>query len=103
MKLLSRIPSFLRNKYFIATICFTVWVLFFDKNDFFVQRERKAELGKLLQGKHYYQQEIEKERKFAEDLKHDAGTIEKFAREKYYMKRDNEDLFIINVAAEENK
>jgi cell division protein FtsB len=97
MKLLSHIPSFLRNKFFIATVCFGVWILFFDKNDFFVQQERRNELKALEQSKAYYQAEIKAERKFAQDLKTDPATIEKFAREKYGMKRDNEDLFLIQT------
>ncbi|MDB5197310.1 MAG: hypothetical protein JWP88_1681 [Flaviaesturariibacter sp.] len=95
MKLLSGIPSFLRNKFFIATTCFAVWLLFFDKNDFFVQRDRQQELKNLNQSKSWYTKQIAEERKFAEDLKHDPATIEKYAREKYGMKRDNEDLFLI--------
>ena len=95
MKLLSHIPPFLRNKFFIASVCFAAWLLFFDKNDFFVQRERQSELKALQKSKAYYTKEIAAERKFAQDLKHDPATIEKFAREKYGMKRDNEDLFLI--------
>ncbi|MCW3073100.1 MAG: hypothetical protein JWP69_169 [Flaviaesturariibacter sp.] len=97
MKLLTYIPSFLRNKFFIAALCFGVWILFFDKNDFFVQQERRNELNALEQSKAYYEKEIKAERKFAQDLKNDPATIEKFAREKYGMKRDNEDLFLIQA------
>jgi cell division protein FtsB len=97
MKLLSHIPSFLRNKFFIATVAFASWLLFFDRNDFFAQRERQAELTALQKSKAYYTKEIAAERKFAQDLKNDPATIEKFAREKYGMKRDNEDLFLIQT------
>jgi cell division protein FtsB len=45
----------------------------------------------------YFQKEIEKERKFSQELKTSAATIEKFAREKYMMKRDGEDLFLIQT------
>ncbi|GAB4092985.1 FtsB family cell division protein [Flaviaesturariibacter terrae] len=95
MSLLSRIPSFLRNKFFIAGVAFVLWLLFFDRNDFFVQRERRNELRSLQASKKQYQVQIDEERKFAENLRHDPATIERFARERYGMKRDNEDLFLV--------
>ena len=52
----------------------------------------------LKDSKAYYTQEIEKERRISEELQSDPTTIEKYAREKYMMKRDNEDLFIIQPA-----
>ena len=95
MKLLGRIPSFFRNKYFLATAGFVVWMLFFDHNDFFTQLERRGELKELRQSKQYYEKQIAENRKFSNDLQFNASAIEKYAREKYMMKRDNEDLFII--------
>ena len=95
MKLFSRIPSFLRNKFLLATIGFAVWMLFFDRNDFFTQMERKSELNELRQSKAYFEKQIAENRKFSKDLQFNASAIEKYAREKYLMKRDNEDLFII--------
>jgi cell division protein FtsB len=98
MKLFSYIPSFLKNKFLIASIVFTVWILFFDRNDILTQMDRKAELSALKESKGYYTQEIEKERKISEELQSDPSTIEKYAREKYLMKRDNEELFVIQAA-----
>jgi len=95
MKLLKRIPSFFRNKYFLATVSFVVWMLFFDHNDMFTQLERRSELNELKQSKQYYEKQIAENRKFSNDLQFNASAIEKYAREKYMMKRDNEDLFII--------
>lgn len=79
----------------IAALLFATWVIFFDKNDFFVQSKRRADLRQLQESKLYYQSEIELERQFSSDLKNNPAMIEKFAREEYLMKRDNEDLFII--------
>ncbi|RYY64411.1 MAG: septum formation initiator family protein [Chitinophagaceae bacterium] len=93
--MLRRIPSFLRNKFFIAGVAFVLWLLFFDRNDFFAQRERRRELRELQTSKKQYQDQIGKERQFAENLRNDPATIERFARERYGMKRDNEDLFLI--------
>ena len=100
MKVIRPVLSILRNKYLVATIAFAVWMLFFDKNDFFEQHERRQYLYKLQESKEYFTKEIEKERKFSQELKNNPAFIEKIAREKYLMKRDNEDLFIIEPAAE---
>ena len=95
MKLFRRIPSFLRNKYALSSIAFVVWMLFFDRNDVFTQMERKGELNELIQSKAYFEKQIAGNRKFSKDLQFNASAIEKYAREHYMMKRDNEDLFII--------
>ncbi|MBD0296660.1 MAG: septum formation initiator family protein [Flavisolibacter sp.] len=95
MKLLSRISFFLRNKYLLAGSAFIVWMLFFDRNDMMMQLERRNDLKELQESKEYYTNEIKKERQFLEDLKNNPAAIEKFAREQYRMKRDNEDIYLI--------
>ena len=95
MKLLNRIPSFLRNKYFITLTVFIVWISFFDHNDLLTQMERRSDLKALQQSKAYYQKQIAENQKFSKDLQFNAAAIEKYAREKYLMKKNNEDLFII--------
>lgn len=95
MKLLSTTFRFLRNKYLITTIAFLLWILFFDKNDFFAQKERRKELKELQQSKEYYTKQIAEIKQFSNDLRSNPAAIEKFAREKYKMKRDSEDLFIV--------
>lgn len=95
MKLLRNIPSFLRNKFLLASLFFLVWMLFFDRNDMFTQMERRSELDELRQSKQYFEKQIAENRKFSKDLQFNASAIEKYAREKYLMKRENEDLFII--------
>ena len=70
-------------------------MLFFDKNDFFSQQERSNELKELQQSKEYYTKELAAERKELEQLKTNPATLEKYAREKYLMKRENEDLFVL--------
>ena len=94
MKLLTQLPAWLRNKFFIAFAAFTVWMLFFDERDVFTMRHHRQELKQLQQSKKYYTDQINKEKTELENLK-SAATLEKYAREKYYMKRDNEDLFLI--------
>jgi len=95
MKLLTHIPSWLKSKYLISISVFAFIMLFFYKNDFFSQNERRNELRELQLSKEYYTRQIASERKELEQLKTDPATLEKYAREKYMMKRDNEDLYII--------
>jgi cell division protein DivIC len=95
MKLLTHVPVWLKNKYVIASITFLALILFFDPNDLFTQYNRTKELKELQQSKKYYSDQIDKEQKELDQLKNDPTTLEKYARENYYMKRDNEDLFII--------
>jgi len=88
----------LKSKYLITLIGFVVWMFFFDDRDVITTHFRHTrELKQLQQSKSYYQQEIASTREELEQLKANAATIEKYAREKYLMKRDNEDLFIIPV------
>jgi cell division protein DivIC len=95
MKLLNHIPAFLKNKYFIAITVFAVVMLFLDKNDVFTQFGRTKELKQLQQSRQHYTSQIAAEQKELQALKTNPATLEKYAREKYLMKRDNEELFII--------
>lgn len=92
---LGRLPSFLKNKYFIAGVSFVIWMLFFDPRDVFSQLEYTKELNELKTSKAFYQNEIAKEAAELEQLKTNPATLEKYAREKYLMKKDNEDLYIV--------
>lgn len=99
MKLLSHIPSFLKNKYLLTGAAFAVWLIFFDRNDLFTQHERGRELEALEKSKEYYSDQIAKERRSLEELQNNPAAIEKYAREQYGMKRDNEDVFVVVKAA----
>lgn len=101
MKLLTHIPAWLRSKYVIATGIFLAVILFFDKNDFFTRQARDKELDDLMESRAWYQKEIAAERSELERLKNNPATIEQYAREKYLMKKDNEDLYIIPEKARE--
>jgi cell division protein DivIC len=100
MRTAGKIFSILSNKYFIALAVFSVIILFTDHNNLFEQWDRKQELKELQARKAYYQEEIEKTKRELVDLSTNPAALEKYAREKFYMKRDNEDVFItdsINV------
>lgn len=96
MKIFSQIPSWLKSKYLITLLGFTIWMFFFDDRDVITTHFRHPrELKALQQSKTYYEEQIILTRKELNQLKLNAATIEKYAREKYFMKRDNEDLFIL--------
>lgn len=92
---MKKITSILSNKYLLAGLFFIVWMLFFDQRDYFQQKERMAELQKLEAKKKYYEEQIGKAKKELADLQNDPAALEKFARERYLMKRDGEDVYII--------
>lgn len=85
----------LKNKFFLVTIGMVVWLLYFDKNDVFTQFELISKCKKLNAEKTYYITEIEKNKKEIAELQTNKESLETFAREKYLMKRDNEDVFVI--------
>lgn len=90
------IHPLLKNKYVLTLGAFLVWMIFFDDRDVITTHfKHRNELKRLEEGKAYYQQEISKTRADLQELKSDPAILEKYAREKYRMKRDNEDLFII--------
>jgi cell division protein DivIC len=103
MKLLTHIPAWLKSKYFIATAVFAVILLFLDKNDIITQSDRSRQLQDLLTSKQYYTDQIAAEQAELDKMKTNPGTLEKYAREKYLMKRDNEDLYIIPESYTEGK
>jgi cell division protein FtsB len=95
MKFLNYVPAWLKNKYFLSTAGFVAWMLFFDPRDVFTQIEHRKELTELQASKAYYQAENQKQTAELEALKNNPVIVEKYAREKYLMKRDNEDIFIV--------
>jgi len=84
-----------KNKFVIATIAFLVWMLFFDRNDIASQYKYQSHLKNLKEEKEFYIKETATVKKDLEELTSNPARLQKFAREKYMMKRDNEDIFII--------
>jgi cell division protein DivIC len=100
---MKKITTILTNKYLVTSVFFIVWMLFFDQRDYFQLRDRQAELNKLEAKKRYYVREIEKTKKELEDLQHNPAALEKFAREHYLMKKDGEDIYIIEDSSDLKK
>jgi cell division protein DivIC len=95
MKVAKAIIRILRNKYLVSLSVFLLWLLFFDSRDIFTQMGKKAELNSLLESKQFYEQEITLAKKQLADIQNNAAALEKIAREQYKMKKDNEDLFLV--------
>ncbi|WP_290794497.1 FtsB family cell division protein [Flavihumibacter sp. UBA7668] len=94
--ILSHIPSYLKNKYLLAVLLFAVWMVFFDDRDVITTHFRyKKELRNLEESKEYYQQQIAETRAELQLLEKDPKTLERYARERYRMKKANEDVYII--------
>ena len=83
-----------KNLYVLIFVVFLIWMLFFDANSWLIHRELNADMDDLQVEKEYYQNEIDKDKKAIKQLSTEEG-IEKIAREKYYMKKENEDIYII--------
>jgi cell division protein FtsB len=85
----------LRNKYILTGTVFFIWLLFFDQNSLLERRKFSSELNELNEEKKYYIEKIGEDSKRLKELKTDNNNLEKFAREQYLMKKENEDIFII--------
>ena len=92
---MKRLINLFKNKFFLVTIAFVVWMIFFDKNDLFSQYQYHQQVKKLKQERDFYQKETAKVSKDLDELTSNPQKLEKFAREKYLMKKDNEDVFVI--------
>ena len=84
----------LKNIFVIITVIFAIWMLFIDSNSLIIHRELNEDISDLENEKEYYRKEIEKDNKAIKELSTEEG-IERLAREKYYMKKENEDIYII--------
>lgn len=94
-KIQQYIPGYLKNRYVLTLLLFLVWMLFFDSNDIISQVKLRMELNRLEKQQVFYRTKIKEIKASKEELLNDKATLEKFAREKYWMKKDDEDLFIV--------
>ncbi len=92
---IKRIPPFFRSFYFIASLLFFAWLLIFDSNDLITQMRLSSKEKELIERKDYYEEEIQVVKSDREALLNSEELLEKVAREKYLMKKEDEDVFII--------
>lgn len=84
----------LTNKYILTLSLFIIWMLFIDTNSWLIHHELNQDIEELEQNKQYYIKEIVKDKATFKTL-NDSVEIERFARENYFMKRPNEEVYII--------
>lgn len=94
-KILQKVLPKLKNKYILTFILFIIWLAFFDKNDFISQYSYRKQLHKLKTDEQYFTDEIKNNKEKLYELMSSQANLEKFAREKYLMKKDDEDIFVI--------
>ena len=87
--------KYIHNKYFYTGLAFVVWMVFFDSDNFIQQLKLNRKIKVLEHKKSFYQEEITKNQNAINALTFDTAKLEKYAREKYFMKKDNEDVFVI--------
>jgi cell division protein DivIC len=93
--MLKRLPPAFRNFYFVTGLLFLAWMIFLDSNDLINRFRLTAKLGSLEDEKEYYEEKIQEVEKDRAELMGTTELLEKFAREKYLMKKESEDVFII--------
>ena len=91
----NKIPKIIKNKYIITSLFFVIWIIFLDDYNLIKQNKIVEKVEELKKQKRFYKSETYKDSIKLIKLKTDSSTQEKFAREKFLMKKDNEDLFII--------
>lgn len=86
---------YLKNKYIVSLLVFFVWILFFDQNNLVDRYISIRDIRQLEKDKIYYRMRIMEDSIRMDELRTDNENLEKFAREQYLMKRENEEIFII--------
>ena len=93
--MLKKLPKAFRNFYIVTGLIFLIWMLFLDSNDFISRYKLTSKLHSLENEKEYYAEKIKEVEKDREELMGNRELLEKFAREKYLMKKETEDIFIV--------
>jgi cell division protein FtsB len=95
LKIWKKILPYVKNKYILTIFIFSIWILFFDNNNLVDRIKEMRHLQQLEKDRKYYTERIDKDTKRLEQLKTNNKNLEKFAREQYLMKKDDEDIFVI--------
>ena len=94
-KIWNKLPRFLKNKYVITSLVFIIWLFFFDQFNLLDRVDSMRNLRQLQEDKAYYEKKIKEDSQRLKELRTNRENLEKFAREQYLMKKDNEDIFVI--------
>ena len=90
----NRLVKLIRSTYGVIIILFIFWMIFFDSNSLIIHNELNNDINELDVQKSYYEKEIAKDNIELQLIQSDSG-LEKYAREKLFMKKDNEEVFLI--------
>jgi cell division protein DivIC len=93
--MLKKLPKAFRNFYVVTLAIFFVWMLVLDSNNLIARFQLSSKFSDLENEKEHYQEKIKEVEKDRNELFGDRESIEKFAREKYLMKKESEDIYII--------
>lgn len=96
-KIFLKVYPHIRNKYVFTPLLFIIWMMFFDQNNVISQVQTYMKLSQLKGDKEFYEKEIAQSQEDLELLQNNKGLLEKFAREKYLMKKENEEIFVFAV------
>lgn len=102
-KILQKAASILRNKYYFSLIAFVLWITFFDNNNVYEIYRLRKNYAELSRQKDFYLKETARVTAEKQELFGSDKALEKFARERYFMKKDDEDLFIFEAPKEAEK
>ncbi len=93
----NKLPRWMKNRYFISSVLFFIWIFFFDTNSMLIQIKQKREIKKIENNIQYYNQEIKSDNMKIEILSNDTLTteLEKYLRENLFLSKKNEEVFII--------
>ena len=94
-KFIHKIPKPLRNRYAMSALGLLVWIMLFDRHDLWSTWKNQRELSRMEEKREWYAAEIARIREQHLELTSDPGLLEKFARERYLMKRPNERVFVL--------
>ena len=98
-----KMPKFFRSFYFVVGLIFIIWMAFFDINDVYTQYQRREKLKQLQRDKVFYTKGIKDIKEERSKLSTDPKKLEKFAREKYFLKKKGEDVYVILEEKEKNE
>lgn len=99
---MERFLNLIKNKFLLAVIAFIIWMCFFDRYDFATQYNYYQEKSKLEKEKEFYVSEIVRIEKSINDVQFNPSEIQRIAREKYKMKKDNEDVYVLREVVSKN-
>lgn len=94
-KIINRYPKLIRNKFFWATMIFLVWITFFDEHNVIHVWHNSRKLAQEEEDINYYRQKVKNDQAKLKELKTNKANLEKFAREQYLMKKQDEDIYLV--------